>query len=72
MTFKNLGHNTLRRSDTSMYRTRKFLNHITIFAAFTTIILVVLNLLSDEMDDFMFSRKINRLESKLDRAKNEE
>ena len=54
-----------------MCKTRKFLNHITIFATVATTGLIAVNILSDSFDTMRSNRKINKLETKLDRATEE-
>ena len=49
-----------------MGHARKFLNHITIFSAVVTVSLVVANLVTDDVEAALSTRKINKLKSKLD------
>ena len=51
-----------------MCKTRRFLNHITIFATVVTTGLIVVNMLSDQIDVSLSNRKINKLETKLDKT----
>lgn len=51
-----------------MCKTRKFLNHVTIFATVATTGLIVANIASDSLGIMKSNRKINKLEAKLDKA----
>lgn len=51
-----------------MCKTRKFLNHVTIFATVATTGLIIANILSDSVGIFKSNRKIHKLKAKLEKA----
>lgn len=51
-----------------MGRTRKFLNHVTVFATVATTGLIVANIASDSFGMMRSNRKINKLEAKLEKT----
>jgi len=51
-----------------MGRTRKMLNHMTVFATVATTSLIIANIASDSLGIMKANRKINKLEEKLDKA----